>query len=89
MTIKEQYNVVLNCDPNWSLDEVSEPTGGSPDVLHLIKYASQGFGCHNVGARGCPFKNLFFHFKAPKSFQERIKDKIRVSFEKVMKFTLR
>ena len=39
VTIKERYNVGLDCDPNWSLDEFFESTGGSPDVLHLIKYA--------------------------------------------------
>ena len=45
-TIKEWYNVGL-----WPLLEpwrVFEPTGGSPDVLHYIKYSSQGIGFDSI-----------------------------------------
>ena len=44
VTIKEWYNVWLNCDPIFESLGLFEPTGGSPDVVHLIKYASQVSG---------------------------------------------
>ena len=40
----------------YESERLPEPTGGSPDVVHLLKYAFEVIWCPFEGARGCPLK---------------------------------
>ena len=62
---------------------------GTPDVVHLIKYASQVFRSLFKASEMCPPKKSDFQFFALWSSQKCKSDKCWVSFEKFRKFPIK
>ncbi len=65
-----------------------QPTGGLPDVVHLIIYPSSAFGSPFEATIGSPLKKLDFYFNTLWSSCQWTSDKSRVSFKKFRKFPL-
>ena len=63
-----------------------KPTGGSPDMVHLIIYASTVFLSIFKATTGCPPKKCKFCINALFSLLKCTREKSRMSFEKFRKF---